>query len=154
MPENALPQNFPDIPRSYLVALFGSGVGIGNAVAASVQPTYVRFIRRITGVTSQVLTHFMRSLLSNLSPHVITLYLSTYSRVSQQVSDIGWVDFDLLLFHLLPISAWADGKLPELAEQVCKMVKLHKSKSTQRPNHGQRAAGTPCRYMEMNDEEH
>ena len=79
MPESALPQNFPDIPRSYLVALFGSGVGIGNAVAASVQPTYVRFIRWITGATSQVHTHIMRSLLS-LSKlllhviHVIALY--------------------------------------------------------------------------------
>ena len=116
MPESALPQNFPDIPRSYLVALFGSGVGIGNAVAASVQPTYVRFIRRITGVTSQVLTHFMRSLLSNLSPHVITLYLSNYVQLYRmpKLSDIGWVDVDRLLFHILPISAWADGKLPEL----------------------------------------
>ena len=78
MPESALPQNFPDIPRSYLASLFGSGVGIGNAVAASVQPTYVRFIRWNTGATSLVHKQLMRSLLSKLSPHVISLYLSNY----------------------------------------------------------------------------
>ena len=35
------------------------------------------------------------------------------------------------MFHPLPSSAWADGTLAEVAEQVGKMMELPKSKSTQ-----------------------
>ena len=42
---------------------------------------------------------------------------------------LGWLWF--WLFHPLPGSAWADGKLAELAEQLGKMVEHPKSKSTQ-----------------------
>ena len=42
----------------------------------------------------------------------------------------------------LPGSAWADGKLEELAEQLGKMVEHPKSKST---NPGSPGDGSPCR---------
>ena len=41
---------------------------------------------------------------------------------------LGWLRF--WLFHPLPGSAWVDGKLAELAEQLCKMEEHPKSKST------------------------
>ena len=45
-------------------------------------------------------------------------------RVFHQLADLGWVDFDLV--HLAD-SAWADGILPELAEQLGRMVENPKS---------------------------
>ena len=50
--------------------------------------------------------------------------LSIY-RVAHLLASLGWVDFDV------PPSAWADGKLADVAEQVGKMMEQHKSKSTQ-----------------------
>ena len=55
-------------------------------------------------------------------------------RVVHLVGPLGWVDFLFWMFHLLPGSAWALGKLAELAEQVGKMVEHYRSKSTQ-PNY-------------------
>ena len=51
---------------------------------------------------------------------------------SGQIAGLGRLQF--CLFHHLPNSAWADGELAELAEQVEKMVEYHRSKSTQ-PNY-------------------
>ena len=47
------------------------------------------------------------------------------------------------LFHPLPASAWADGILAEVAEQVGKMVEHHESNSTQ-PNY---PSGCPTLYI-------
>ena len=47
---------------------------------------------------------------------------------------LGWLWF--WLFHPLPSSACADGKLVELTEQLGKMVEHPKAKSTHSPGHG------------------
>ena len=39
-----------------------------------------------------------------------------------------------LLFHPLSISAWADGKSAELAEQVGEMVEYHEFMNQNKPN--------------------
>ena len=41
----------------------------------------------------------------------------------------NWVGLTLIL--TVPPSAWADGKLAEVAEQLGKIVEHHRSKSTQ-----------------------
>ena len=48
---------------------------------------------------------------------------------SAWIAWLGWLRF--WLFHPLPGSAWADGKLADLAEQLGKMVDHHRSNSTQ-----------------------
>ena len=59
--------------------------------------------------------------------HPLSFSLATY-RVFHQFTDLGWVDFGVLLSA---DSAWADGTLAEVAEQLGKMVEHPKSKSMQ-----------------------
>ena len=63
---------------------------------------------------------------NKIKPHFVIIH---------RLEQLGWVDLDLMLFHHLPGSAWADGKLAKLAEKMGKLVDLlhNKSKSTQ-PN--------------------
>ena len=48
-------------------------------------------------------------------------------RATHLLASLGWVDFDFWLFHPLPGSAWADGKLAEMSEQLGKIVEHPKS---------------------------
>ena len=50
-------------------------------------------------------------------------------RMTHLLANLGWVL--LLLFHCLPYLAWAGGNLADLAVQLGKIVKHHKSKSIQ-----------------------
>ena len=65
------------------------------------------------------------------------MWLNEYTlhmyRVSHQVSDLGWVDFDFgySIVSRILLALGADGKLAELAEQLGKMSGTFKSKSTQ-----------------------
>ena len=59
-------------------------------------------------------------------------------RVAHLLTNLGWVDFDLCLV----LSALADVKFADVAEQVGKMVEHPKSKSTQ-PRFARRP-GTLC----------
>ena len=70
------------------------------------------------------------------------------SLARQNLSDLGWVDFD---FTLLPSSAWANENLAEAAVQLVKMVGTclidrlwveHTNQS--QPNPGPRGDGSPC----------
>ena len=54
----------------------------------------------------------------------------SFSYTGWSIWSVGWVVLTLIWAR----SAWADGKLAELAEQVGKMVEHLKSKSTQ-PNY-------------------
>ena len=66
-----------------------------------------------------------------------SLYIGFVVRLLQgvpsgQIAGLGWLLF--MVFHLQPGSAWADGKLAEVAEQLGQMVEHHRSKSTQLSN--------------------
>ena len=65
--------------------------------------------------------------------HLLEVSFNCMYRGERQVSD--WVGLTLICplprFHPLPSSAWADGKLSEVAEQVGQMGEQSKSKSTQ-----------------------
>ena len=70
------------------------------------------------------------------------------SLARQNLSDLGWVDFD---FTLLPSSAWANENLAEAAVQLVKMGGTwlidrlwveHTNQS--QPNPGPRGDGSPC----------
>ena len=71
--------------------------------------------------------------------HILRPTSSLQGSPSGQIAGLGWLLF--CLFHLQPGSAWADGKLAEVAEQLGQMVEHYRSKSTQptiRPD------GPPC----------
>ena len=76
--------------------------------------------------------------------------LATSYSVTHLLANLGWVDFDLecsTLCLVLPGSAWANGKLAELAELLGKMVEHPKPKSTQ-PRFRQDITGPPCTEAE------
>ena len=60
--------------------------------------------------------------------HSITGGQALQGGPSGWIAGLGWLSF--WQFHLLPSSAWADGKLAELAEQVDKLVEHHMCEST------------------------
>ena len=55
----------------------------------------------------------------------------THYREVHLLADLSWVDFLFWQFHLLPGSAWADGKLAELAVWLGRLVEHPKFKSTE-----------------------
>ena len=60
--------------------------------------------------------------------------------VSTRIARLDWLWFEI--FHTLPDSAWADGKLAELAEHLGKTVEHHVDQS--QPNPTLRADTHPC----------